>query len=233
MADILLSSALSGSSPRRQIITLTASNAALPVPSWAQGGKGIVYVSGCGGGGGGSGGRAGSAAFAIKHPIVIPAGLATLSAVVGAAGAQSADVNTLAGAAGGATSVSLAGTTALLLRGGGGGGSVENGSSAGSGGAPEVWGESLLLANGASTSGATSESVRSIVLEAMRFSALYSTVSRGASGWQSSNNVFPSNPNSNRAGFNLFGSQIGGFGGGGASSAGRPGFLMLEFVEGL
>ena len=53
MPDVALSTVLGGTSsnaPRRENYTLTSSNASLPIPAWAQGGKGVVYVTGGGGG---------------------------------------------------------------------------------------------------------------------------------------------------------------------------------------
>lgn len=105
-------SSVLGSGPRREIVTLTASNASLAIPSWAQGGKGIVYVTGCGGGGGGAAATnaSSSAASAIGHPLNIPSGATTMGLTVGAAGAATV--------AGGHTDIAIGGTNVLRLQGG-------------------------------------------------------------------------------------------------------------------
>lgn len=80
---------------RSRTVVLTASNASLPIPEWAQGGKGVVYVTGCGGGASGQivttasqRGTGGAAAgFAVRHPMPIPAGVTTCAAVIGSGAA--------------------------------------------------------------------------------------------------------------------------------------------------
>lgn len=106
------------------IVILRESNPSLPIPDFARGGKGIAYVSGVASGGGGdadsSGGAGGSGAFAIDHPIFIPADAETIAVELGApgnAGSQSA----------GWTLIRVNNQVALRLGGGGrlGGGSPE------------------------------------------------------------------------------------------------------------
>ena len=123
MGDVSLSTVRG--QPRRKIVTLTASNAALAIPSWAQGGKGVVLVSGVGGGSSGaitissgSRGRGGaSGALAQQREIPIPAGVTTLAAVIGAGGAAVSGTTELSGNPGGETSITV-GTLALSLGGG-------------------------------------------------------------------------------------------------------------------
>lgn len=128
MADVPLSSILPSSvAPKRQVVTLTASNASLAIPSWAQGGKGVVYVTGCGAGasGGvsvGSGTRGdggGSGAVAEDLPIVIPSGVSTLNAQIGAGGAAVSSTIAASGNAGGATTLTVGAAIRLVLQGGG------------------------------------------------------------------------------------------------------------------
>ena len=123
MADVSLST-LRGE-PRRKIVTLTASDSAVAIPSWAQGGKGIVYVTGCGGGGGGGinkttanqrGDPGQSGATAVRHPILIPSGVSTLSAVIGAGGHGWTDTATKGATYGGDTTLTI-GSVVLTLEG--------------------------------------------------------------------------------------------------------------------
>lgn len=97
---------------RRATYVLTSSNASFPIPSWAQGGKGIVYVTGCGGGAGGAmTGNGGSAAVsANRHPLIIPASVSTMNLTIGAAGAIETG--------GGSTIIAFGSTNALRLTGG-------------------------------------------------------------------------------------------------------------------
>ena len=137
MADIPLSDALGGaasSGPRRETYVLTASNAALAVPSWAQGGKGFVIVNGVGPGGSGSirttsgqtgaGGGAGGIARDVR--ISIPSGTTTLNAVIAAAGAAVTGAAATVGANGGDSSLTV-GSLTLVLGGGQGGQTDGNG----------------------------------------------------------------------------------------------------------
>jgi len=96
-----------------RVFVLTESNPAFPIPHWAQGGKGLVLVTGCGAGGGGrttTGGYGGSGAWANRFPLLIPAGAASMSCAIGVAGDP--------GVAGGNTTLSINGTELLSLGGG-------------------------------------------------------------------------------------------------------------------
>lgn len=122
--------AISGSSqPQRQIVTLTASNASVPIPSWARGGKGSVRINAAGGGGsglvansttlrGGGGGSGGQACDALFN---IPANASTVAVVIGAGGAaaSTASATIAVGSSGGDTRVTV-GTQTLVLKGGAG-----------------------------------------------------------------------------------------------------------------
>lgn len=233
-----------GSAPRRQIITLTASNPALAIPSWAQGGKGILKISGCAAGGGGGGGNAtnyvggnGSAgAWALGAVLLIPAGASTVNAVIGAPGSGGA-LNTN-GTAGGHTEVSFNGDTFARFRmGGGAGGGGATGSANGNGSngvtsivaigdgsAPPVW---------LSPSGGSNAANGIAIAQGLSVMAGYPF---GAGG--------PGVVASGSGGIYLSSTPYGtldlGYGGGGKGGAvgsvggnGGPGILILEFVEAL
>lgn len=246
MADVTLSS-IRGE-PRRAIYTLTASDASFPIPAWAQGGKGIVYVTGCGGGAGGAvgvtngqrgnGGAAGG--FAVKHPIPIPNGITTASAVIGAGGAGRNSTTLVQSNSGGATKLTL-GSVLLTLE----GGSHTAGGYAYMGDNPVVSNSSQSHIN----SGATTTGFQGADAPA-------STLSKGISGPVGSSG----SSGYGAGGYSLFGQGgIGrttaptgtaagddatGYGAGGAgavwidgvpvsSGSGSQGILILEFVEGF
>lgn len=115
-----------GSAQRRQRSgIITASNPSYPVPAFAQGGKGTVFVTGCGGGQSGAVGASvwpgiggAAAGWAMEYPIPIPAGVTTLALVIGLGGfGPDANGNAVA-SAGGETSITVGGFV-LRLRGGG------------------------------------------------------------------------------------------------------------------
>ena len=114
MGDVSLSTVRG--QPRRKIVTLTASNAALAIPSWAQGGKGAMRVSGTAAGGGQSaltgsqtGAGGGSGAWCDDYLIPIPSGITTLSVQIGASSTS---------APGGSTILSYGSKEVLVLGGG-------------------------------------------------------------------------------------------------------------------
>lgn len=119
-----LSAVIGGS--RRVTYSITSSDPSFAIPSWAQGGKGLVVVTGCGGGASGAvnntagargnGGR--SAAFAMRHPILIPASVSTLAIAIGAGGASVSAAAVAAANAGGNTTLTI-GSRLLTLEGGG------------------------------------------------------------------------------------------------------------------
>ena len=222
MPDVALSTVLGGTSsnaPRRENYTLTSSNASLPIPAWAQGGKGIVYVTGVGGGGGSSTTTGGtSGAWARQHPLIIPSGATTMGLTIGAGGP--------AGTAGGGgdTEVAIGGTNVLRLTGGVG---ISN--------APLSFVDPALwnAANAAWVS--VSPPINSVTTFSARFGWFQAGASIGP-GWGGQSAAlggggpFGASPSSGT------GSAIGY--GAGASSvsdvgyAGAPGLLILEFVEG-
>lgn len=79
---------------RRRRVRFEVSDASVPIPLWAQGGQGTVYVTGTGGGASGGLNRQAtqrgpggcSGAYAVRHPIQIPAGVTTVSVVIGTGG---------------------------------------------------------------------------------------------------------------------------------------------------
>ena len=214
-------------SARRATYVLTSSNASFPIPSWAQGGKGTVIVSGCGGGGsdgstGAGGGRAGAGAFAIDHPIPIPSGITTANIQIGAGGAAAAPDGI--GNSGGTTSITLGSTTPLSL--GGGGGGTAN---AGGGGSLTVYGAALSTQNTVDgSSAATVTDVNNALNQYSRQYPFYKTLSFGMAGGGAGE---PPVALTNNNGITPFGSPTAGYGAGGPT--GRPGFLLVTFVEGL
>jgi len=214
-------------SARRATYVLTSSNASFPIPTWAQGGKGIMYVTGCGGGGSNASAAAGSgpgaaAAFAVDHPIPIPSGVTTANIQIGAGGAAAAtDGN---GNAGGATSITLGALVPLSLAGGDGGSSV-----GGTGGVPSVYGSPIQTQNSRINSAtATVTDVNTALDLYSRQMAFFQTLAYGMSG---GGNSSPPTAQSGQPGVTPFGSETAGYGAGG--STGRPGFLIVTFVEGL
>ena len=127
-----LSSILGGASAgqRRATYVLTSSNASFPIPSWAQGGNGVIEVYGTAPGGSGAvgvdnsvgsrggGGGAGAAACGLRIPI--PAGTTTIAVVVGAQAIGPTATAMTNGTNGGDNSLTV-GTATLVLQGGGGG----------------------------------------------------------------------------------------------------------------
>lgn len=193
-------------SQRRETYLLTTSNAAFPIPTWAQGGKGIVYVTGCGGGGGGqpTTNAGSSAAVAMRHPLIIPPGATTMGLTVGAAG--------VVGTAGGHTEIAIGGVNVLQLRGGAsgaGGGDIAFWSAADS-----AWKTQIFLANAT-----------------YNFNSLQQvgpfTLVRGQVSIASAAAPGP---------FGASGGTVASVGygaGGNVNQSGAPGLLILEVVEGL
>lgn len=248
MAAKLLTSVVGTDQPRRRVVTLTASDATLPVPSWAQGGKGIVYVTGVGAGAGGKGGSntdgttshaGGAGAWAMDLPLIIPSGVATLNCQIGTKGTGGAFATE--GTAGGATTIT---GSALMLTLGGGLASVPTTASP-NGGVPLIG-----TATGAYNSNTSTMALTGAHLpQSQGFRC-----GRGASGGTASGNLEfatvraggPSplgNPGINGTAGNPGGNASGyGAGGGAGWSAagagtiggdGADGVLILTFVEGL
>ena len=119
--------------PRSMIVSCYASDPAIAVPPWAQGGRGVVRVTGVGAGASGNisitpandihGGGAG--AIARDHIMAIPAGVATIAAEIGVGGAKVTAAKAADGNPGGHTKLTI-GTSILLLQGGGNGLSRRN-----------------------------------------------------------------------------------------------------------
>lgn len=224
-------------SQRRAMFVLTTSDPAFPIPSWAQDGKGVLYVTGCGGGGSGGvntttgqrGGGGGSAAVAVRVPLNIPSGATTLSATVGAGAPGVSAAGTSAGMFGGESSVSIGGVVRLKL-GGGGAGAITSGGSGGFVNLPATNGPaytSTAAGLGAGVAGGSGNTTNG------GFGAgAPSAFGLGGDG-------FTSGPSANTNGGNASGNGAGGAGalwlsGAAATSgAGAPGFLILEFVEGF
>lgn len=261
MADIPLSNALS-SGQRRAVYVLTSSNASFPIPAWAQGGKGVVYVTGCGGGGSGAistasgqrGTGGGAAGFAVRHPMPIPAGVTTCAAVIGSGATAVSATAAASGGYGGETSLTI-GSLVLRLEGGAGSGAGVVAGSRGWSylGAQPPAGATLTAGIGpfgiVSTSSGNSTG---------QIGAMPSTLGLGAPGGVG----LTANGGYGAGGYSLFGAggaaidaapsagantpggDATGYGAGGAgarydsggavsSGAGSPGLLILEFVEGL
>lgn len=241
----------SNTAPRRAIYRLDASNASLAIPSWAQGGKGFMVVTGCGAGGGGGdngsnvGGPGATGAMAFGHIIPIASGLTTVGIAIGVAGAAGDPaVNSGIGSTGGATTVTL-GSVVVLSLGGGQGGQPGN-EGGGDGGVPTVRGTSLQAyqASGTTTT-ATDVIMRKVLTELSANLAVHSTLALGFSSginrlFSPGGNTPPATPwgaagttASNGWGFGYGGRGASLSGGSAQKSAGGPGFLIVEFVEGL
>lgn len=233
-----LSGGGSGGAPRRLSVRLLASNPSVPIPSWAR----VAYITGCGGGSsGGIGSNAageggGAGAFAIRHPLLIPDGTATLAAEIGAAGAAVIAAVATTGNIGGATIVTV-GSTTLRLNGGGnnaagtafiGGWPYINGTAFASvAGAPPGTGWMVGTTQGASSLGVGSNGGPN------NQSAAWGTGGHSPFGAALMRNTTISG--------NTAGVDAQGYGAGGTSAstagssvtsgAGAPGFLLIEFEE--
>lgn len=221
MADVTLSSIIGH--PRRRAFICTAS-AAYGIPTWAQGGKGIVYVTGIGGGGGG--GTAGntwggSGAIARRCPFIIPSGITTLTVAIGAGGS---------GGAGGATTLTMNSVQYLSLGGGGYGGTSVN--YGGHGGTPTIMGKSPYIDAASMTSSTSAVTQQGIVtvINQIRSAGGYPPVTAGMYG-NFTGGANYADAATNKAGGLPF---LGSYGLGGAQNqAGQPGILMLEYEEGF
>lgn len=251
MADVTLSS-IAGQ-PRRQIFTLTESNAALAIPSWAQGGKGLVYVTGVGGGASGGvnnggiyGGGGAAGAYAIRHPLIIPSGQTSCNVVIGAGGAAVTTTGFSNGNRGSDTGITI-GTARLTLRGGEGG---YGGGSGGRGGTPDTgptglgWIFDEVAAAGGPWAGhrsVVSGGPHGITLSIGAGGQEGNTGSRPGSGGHSpwgnggaGSNQYPNPANGgNATGYGAGGAGTGTNGTSVTTGAGTPGLLIIEFVEGF
>lgn len=242
MADIPLSNALS-SGQRRAVYVLTSSNASFPIPAWAQGGKGVVYVTGCGGGAGGNvrvasaqrGGGGGGGARANRLPIPIPSGVTTIAAVIGAAGNGGSGAASTDGTAGGDTSVTVGSTVFTLA-----GGEVGSGAGGGSGGVvnPQANVTAVVLQVGDSGANGLSLLTSRGIAGGHGGTAQHGFGAGASSEFGAGGAGVSAGPTANTDGGNASGYGAGGAGAlwlsGGAATAGNgsPGLLILEFVEG-
>ena len=256
MTDVTLSSILGGGggSQRRATYVLTSSNASFPIPTWAQGGKGVVYVTGCGAGGSGGvvaftsqsagGGGGGGSCRALLMPI--PAATTTLAATVGAAGSAVSGAATTVGNAGGNTSVSFAGQEILLY--GGGGASAPQTGGAGGQAVLNPHTAALTMHRFSPQNTTRTDPIAASYLTGVAFTGITGGHGDSANtGWGAGAASFfgkggdskPASPTVNTNGANATGYGAGGAGAlwvsGGAvtAGAGSPGILILEFVEGF
>lgn len=208
-----------------RVFVLTESDAAFPIPRWAQGGKGLVLVTGCGAGGGGrtaTGGYGGSGAWANRFPLLIPAGAASMSCAIGVAGDP--------GVAGGNTTLSINGTELLSL-GGGGNGETGVANRGGNPGVARVRTRGVALNKKTSYTGTPTASNLMEAVTSPEAYALRSNIGDGMyGGYVTSSSNFVSILTNDVGGIPI----LGYFGGGGATNvAGMPGVLLLEFMEGF
>lgn len=218
MADVTLSSALG--SPRRKVVTLTASNASVPIPSWAQGGKGTVRVTGTAPGGGGrvnsgaAGTGGGGGAWCRELIFNIPSGVTTIGVTIGSAGTGATNVTAAtSGTAGGNNSVTINGNTVLTLNGG------ASSASPAAGGAPSI----SVTGFSASGSNGTNTATVSTAGSGIFYPAQTQTQSGVANGTATASNAFGQG--------GLGGRTDGVTAASGAN--GGPGIMILEFVEGF
>lgn len=243
-----------GSTGRIKRVMLTASAPSVPIPAWAK----LGYVTGCAGGGSGAvqnssigtGGAAG--AFAFRHPFLIGVGVSSVAIQIGAGGAPVSIYGSIAGNAGGDTTIS-AGAFHLLLKGGSGG--PLDYTSESQGGRFFLTDDTTQHAS--MSGGAHGVSGSSPVASSGVFALLHSgSIGIGANGARGSQSPWGAGGLSpfGRGGFgrasqpggavNLDGNPATGYGSGGGgamygtsslpmpvSAAGRPGFVLLEFVE--
>jgi hypothetical protein len=256
MAAKTLSSLMGVDQPRRKIVTLTASDASVDIPEWAQGGKGLVLVTGTAAGGSGgvyvgassyrqSGGGAG--AYATRHPIIIPSGETTLAVVIGAAGTGvSSSTATVNGNDASDTTLTI-GSTVLLL---GGGKGATSSVSAIAGGTPV-----MASAQYISVSGGNQLAPYGSQNQYVGMAAPTSTLAKGGDGARGDNAAFGYGAGAwspwGRGGDGISaaptattnGDAPTGYGAGSAGARwvsgaaattedGAPAFLTLEFVEG-
>lgn len=214
-------------SARRVTYVLTASNASFPIPSWAQGGKGIAIVTACGGGAGGGNrvaatvsGGIGSPAI-IGYPVPIPSGVTTVNAQVAAGGAGAAASTDTNGAAGGETTLTVGSRTLRISAANGflPDTVTSGGAFSGLQGTAVTSGDWTFISSG--TAG-TSNSVGGNQGAGGR-----SPFGVGGSGWTSTQTNTAGDP---AKGYGAGGGIGYGTGKGGD---GAPGVLILEFVEGL
>lgn len=252
MADITLSSIVG--QPRRKIVTLTASDAAVAIPAWAQGGKGWVRITGTGPGGSGGvnsiatasnrGGGGGAGGFARDYPLLIASGVTTLAVVIGAAGAAVTASATTNGNTGATTSVTV-GSEVLTLEGGSGGlGNVTGGA-----GGRAYMGSATNITSALSTQPFGSQSIGlAAAISPVAQGATGSTGNQPAQGYGAGAwSVWgPGGPGIAGGVTGVMNGGDGtGYGSGGAgandyattsnatSGAGAPSFITLEFVEGF
>lgn len=247
----------SGSQPRRLIVQVPVSNPSIPIPLWAQNGKSIVEVTGCGAGASGGIGElqaasvgGGAGANALRYPMNIPAGVTSLAALIGVGAAAVTAAARAPGNIGGATTLTV-GVITLRLNGGGNnrtyGGS--NDYSHNSGGIPTVGNNDGLSQQPGGPSTNFLRDYQTVSGYAGPASALSCGANGGegsqsggygnggASPWGSSpiRQIFP--------GANQNGGDATGLGAGGQSAywasgpavtsgRGANGFLTLEFIEG-
>jgi hypothetical protein len=254
MAAKTLSSVIGVDQPRRKLQIFTSSNASVAIPEWAQGGTGIVYVTGCGAGASGAlyvganayrGGGGCGGAVAIRYPLLIPSGETTLAVTVGAGGAAITAATDTPGNDGSASSV-VCGAAALYLLPGTAHPTLSYGY--GSGGNPIVGASSWTGVTAGVSSGpwsATNAGVNmAAVLGAGAGGGAASSANNGygAGAWSPfgrGGDGIDSAPSATTNGGDGLGYGSGGAGarwvsGGDATSgAGAPGLIILEFTEGV
>jgi hypothetical protein len=256
MAAKTLSSVIGVDQPRRKLQIFTSSNASVAIPEWAQGGTGIVYVTGCGAGASGAlyvganayrGGGGCGGAVAIRYPLLIPSGETTLAVTVGAGGAAITAATDTPGNDGSASSV-VCGAAALYLLPGTAHPTISYGS--GSGGNPIVGASSWTGVTANVNSGpwsATNTNAginMAAVLGAGAVGGAASSANNGygAGAWSPfgrGGDGIDSAPSATTNGGDGLGYGSGGAGarwvsGGDATSgAGAPGLIILEFTEGV
>lgn len=248
MADVSLSTVRG--QPRKKILTLTASNAAVAIPSWAQGGKALAYVTACAGGGGGgvratSGSRGGGGAASggvVRIPLLIPSGITTFAVEIGAGGAGLNANVPATGTPGGATTLTFGAVEVLRVAGAYSG----NGSAAAGTGSTSIVlnGQVNVITLGMRPSSGTQFSSTQTYLIGNLPGGVGSDANAGygagaSSLWGCGGSGIAAAPTDNTAGESGQGYGSGGAGAlwlsGGAVKAGdgAPGFLQIEFVEGF
>jgi hypothetical protein len=262
MAKVSLDSLLNGRPmadvSRSETRRFYASDTNVVLPSWFDFAKGMLLVSGCGGGGGSAGGDSitygmagGSGAFALKMPIIPPENAIQMRVLVGAAGAAGLAGNN--GGNGGASYIQFvadgSAQTLIMLNGGGGGRAGFNGDSGTSalGGSavvggyygfhPQPLGSSVASLTPEYLSKLISNAAGAMIPQIRAGRSGYRAAFSGASGGDFNDTTAyaagtPFNPHGGTSGY--------GYGGKradttalGPGNAGGPGYWEIEFVEGF
>lgn len=244
MTDVALSTVFANQ--RRKLVTLTASDAAVAVPSWAR----MAYITGAGGGGSGAvrtltgqrGGGGASSTGVLRLPVAIAPGTSTLAVTIGAGGTGPSATTQTDGTTGGTTTVTIGTYFNLSISGGKPG--LGTGAGGDAFGAPVAVNLQANSTIGSThpTSPSTFDATQVHLIGAVQGGAGASAANGYGAGGSSLFGIggagIAASPSANTAGANGNGYGSGGAGAfwlsGAAVKAGNGanGFVQIEFVEG-